>query len=1276
MPTLRFYFLGTLDVRCDDRVLPKPATLKSRSLLAYLVVHRQRPQPRERLADLFWGNRPERRARSSLSTALWHIRRCLPSERFILSDPHTVQFDPQADLWLDVDAFETGAAADAIDRLESAVALYRGDFLDGFSDDWVLGERYRLETLFFDALARLMNGYEAQGEQDAALATALCMLERDPLREDAHRLAMRAYCRLGRRNVALEQYRRCREVVLAELGVEPMVETTELYQAIVERRFASDVLPARGAAPSSVPVTAPVGRDPLDVTSPGRLVGRERELAFLHDCWQRAEAGQGELTFVSGEAGVGKSRLVGEFAGRLRWQGTRVLWGRCYEFERVLPYQPVADALRSALATLDPSELDGAPAWIVSEVMRLVPEMAERCPGVQVPVSIRSGQDRARLFDGVTRFLAQLSSCGALLVVLEDLHWATESTLHLLHYLARHLVDRSILLVGTLRPEAVGQYHPLYALQQQLRQEGMAESLSLPRLSPEAVRAMLVEMSGAGEAVVPLAERLYRETEGNPFFVIEIVRALFETGVLCLGERAWQGDFSHLSEGMLPLPAGVSDAIEARVRRLGADTQEALHLAVVLGREFDFDLLNAAWGRGGDTLLQALDDLLRHRLIEEGTGPTGRDYAFTHHKIQEVVYQKMGERHRQRAHAHVAVVMESLYGSRAELSLGELAFHFEIGWRYDESLVGKAIGFLLRAGDRARGLYAHEEAIDYYQRALVLLRAERDYEQASRTLMKLGLTYHNAFDFPQARQAYEEGFALWQQGQRSGGRRLDFLPAAPHALRISWYPSPTVLDPTTAQDFSSGAVIDQLFSGLVETSPEMEIVPDIARTWTVSEGGRKYVFHLREDVCWSDGTPVVAEDFEYAWKRVLDPAVGSPNASMLYDVGGARAFHRGEGRREDVGVKALDEATLLVELSEPTGYFPYLLAHHVTYPVPRHVVEAHGRVWAEVGHIVTNGPFRVESWQRGESMMLVRNADYHGRFRGNIDRVALSLFKNSSNRLATYEADGLDVLDMTFFPVEKLDDVRQRYAEQYATGPLLWTSYVGFGTSQPPFDDVRVRRAFALAVDGETLASVILRGCVFPVTGGFIPPGMPGHAANIGLSYDPGRARRLLAEAGYPNGAGFPAVDLVVRWVHKLQGEYLRAQWQEKLNVKVDTVWESGEFGAFSDRFRGERPTMFVMGFLADYPDPDSFLRNSGFRHWACWQNQAYRGLVEDARRVMDQSERMRLYGQADRILMEEVAVIPLFYGQRHLLAKPWVKNYLASVLKLWFWKDVVIEPH
>jgi ABC-type oligopeptide transport system substrate-binding subunit/DNA-binding SARP family transcriptional activator len=1288
--TLRVYLLGTLDIQYDDQRLPKPATLKSQSLLAYLVLHRDHPQTRDRLTELFWGNRPERKARRSLTTALWHIRRCITEEGLILSDPQTVQFDPQSDPWVDVDEFESLVSRDDVASLQSGVALYRGDFLDGFYDEWAISQRYRLETMFCEALARLMMGQETTGDHESALAIGLRLLEQDRLREDAHRLTMRTYCRLGRRNAALEQYRRCREIVQEELGAEPMVETTELYQQILDGRFAAGRVPE--AVPVEVLVEPPapaIGRSPLDAVAVSKLVGREEELAFLDQCWQGAEAEEGGLVVISAEAGVGKTRLVEEFANRLRRQGIRTLWGRCYEFERALPYQPVAEALRTVLPRLTPAELAAFPRWVLGELARLVPEVLEK-PGLSAEPSRRvegptglevtpetpSDQERARLFEGVARFVAELSSHGPLLIVLEDLHWASESTLQLLHYLARHLAGHQVLMVGTFRPEAIGLEHPLLDLRRRLTREGLAEPLRLSPLSSEAVEEMVVEMSGAGVAVVPLARRLYEETEGNPFFVMEIVKALFEAGTVRLEGSSWQGAFAQISEGELPLPGTLSDAIQARVRRLNEESQEALRLAAVLGREFDFDLLSAAWKQGEEVALEALDVLLRRRFIAEGSGVLGRDYAFAHHKIQEVVYAGIPLRHRQHLHARAGKAMEGLYGATVVAVAGELAFHFDQGRQIDRTLAATAVRYLLLAGDQARLAYAHREAIAYYAQALALQKGQGEYERAARTLMKLGLTYQNAFDFQAARQAYDEGFLLWEQAVKD--ESLDRPPPAPHGLRVALV-EPATLDPGLAYDIDSHTVIEQLFSGLVELSPEMGVVPDVARSWEMLDEGRKYIFHLRDDVQWSDGVQVTAGDFGYAWKRVLDPATHSQVAGLLYDIKEARAYHEGRFSDPDlVGVRAVDERTLVVELEGPGGYFPYLLCLPTTFPVPRHVVEAQGRAWTELGNLVTNGPFRLVAWERGESMLLERNPTYHGRSRGNLRQVELWFrAAEPAEWLQMYEDNRLEVLVLHFLlPLTDWERARQRHAGEYVSVPGLNTHYIGFDVRRPPFDDPRVRRAFTLATDREALAHVTLRGYALPATGGFVPPGMPGHSPGIGLPYDPEQARLLLREAGYPGGRGFPELEVLSadKPLFVSTVENLQTQWLHNLGIQIAS--KQLNWRETLNRLSRESPPIWLMGWTADYPDPDNFLRVAEWRLIGGWRNELYDRLIEGARRATDQGERMRMYQQAEPILVQEAPILPLWHYRSHLLVKPWVRRYRTSALGSCFWKDLIIEPH
>jgi ABC-type oligopeptide transport system substrate-binding subunit len=309
---------------------------------------------------------------------------------------------------------------------------------------------------------------------------------------------------------------------------------------------------------------------------------------------------------------------------------------------------------------------------------------------------------------------------------------------------------------------------------------------------------------------------------------------------------------------------------------------------------------------------------------------------------------------------------------------------------------------------------------------------------------------------------------------------------------------------------------------------------------------------------------------------------------------------------------------------------------------------------------------------------LVRNPQYHGRFTANLERVKLVWLaaEKGSGRLEAYEADDLDVLRLRDVPsASERDWGRQRHAGEYVSSPELLTAYVGFNVNRPPFDDVRVRRAFILATDRETVANVVLGGYVFPATGGFIPPGMPGHSPGIALPCDPEEARQLLAEAGYPGGRGFPAVEMRssgVGWQGEESG--LQTQWRENLGVEIS--WQVVRTTDWAACWESDRPVFFRMGYLPDYRDPDSFLRGCPGLRFAGWQNDRYEALVEEARRTTGQEERMNLYRQADRILIEEAVLMPLYYSRMNLLVKPCVTRHPVSVTGEWFWKDVIMEPH
>lgn len=595
-----------------------------------------------------------------------------------------------------------------------------------------------------------------------------------------------------------------------------------------------------------------------------------------------------------------------------------------------------------------------------------------------------------------------------------------------------------------------------------------------------------------------------------------------------------------------------------------------------------------------------------------------------------------------------------------------------LGHHYLEAGEGqKALPYLLQTGDQARHLYAHQQAINNYQQALEILEEKGELDQAARLLMKLGLTHHNAFQFEAARQSYDKGFILWQRARTA--KRSETPSRSPHPLRLL-KSEPITLDPSLATDMRSQIIYDQLFSSLVELNSEMDIVPDISHSWKVFDGGRRYIFHLRDDVAWSDGVQVTAADYEFAWRRILSPVNASSDAPRFYDIKGAKAFHQGQTSDSDtVGIRSLDDLTLEVELERPVSYFLQILAD--AHPMPSHVVNTPGSSWTDPDKIVTNGPFQLADWKPGKSMILKRYLDYHGRFNGNLSSIQINFQPAVDGEVAMYINNQVDILELSGLNMAEFRQLRQSRATEYFTVPMFRTFYLAFDHRRPPFDDPRVRRAFALAIDRDALADAILGGTVFPANGGFVPPGMAGHTSGISLPYDPAKARRLLAESGFPQGLGFPRMECIsVGFERAATIPHMAKQWQENLGVEITR--QEISLTAFRERLNRERPFMWVMGWQGDFPDPDNFLTQSEWRFQSGWQNKTFEQLIAEASRLLDQRKRVELYHEAERLLVEEAAVIPIYYDRSHYLLKPWIRSFPSSGLKNWYWKDVIIEPH
>jgi ABC-type oligopeptide transport system substrate-binding subunit/serine/threonine protein kinase len=1024
-----------------------------------------------------------------------------------------------------------------------------------------------------------------------------------------------------------------------------------------------------------------------------RMVGREAELKHLQEAFCTVvEEGELQMVTVTGEAGVGKSRLLHEFDvwAELLPESFYYFRGRAGQETQNLPFGLLRDLISFRLEILDSDPTDVVGAKLEQGLLQAL--------GLQPGLGTSSGEgtsksavligcllgfalgerrtlastldDPQQLHDealaALVRYFRGLAGQAPVLILLEDLHWADDSSLDALNSLARAVASEPVMIVCTARPALFerrphcGEGQPFHA------------RLALAPLSQRDSRRLVAEiLQKLGEVPATLRDRLVAGAEGNPFFLEELIRMLVEDGVIATAEDRWTLKPERLAE--IRVPPTLTGVLQARVDRLPAEERIVLQQASVVGRLFwDQAVTRIYASSGGGADEAAVTDRLaalrgREMIYQRETSAfaEAREYIFQHALLREVTYESVLKRLRKVYHGLVADWLLGQAGERAGEYTSLLADHLALAGRTEE-----AVKYLLEAGGRARGLYAHQEAIQAYERALALLTEMGDEERAARTLMKLGLTYHTAFDFQRARQAHEEGFRLWQHAASILPAKP--LPLAPHALRLHWE-NPRTLDPGLANDVRSSTIIHQIFSGLVAETAELDVVPDVAASWEVLDGGCRYLFHLRPDVAWSDGVPVTAHDFQYAWRRVLDPATGSRAASTLYDIKGARAFHEGLG--SDVGVRALDDLTLAVDLEAPTSYFLHLLAFDNAYPIPRHVVEALGTSWADPAGVVTNGPFTVAFWQPGQSLVLQKNPRYHGRAAGNVLEVKLTLFQihEPSVLLEAYQAGLSDTLLVTEEGRELVDEVRRRYATEYVSLPRAGTYCLVFDVTRPPFDDPRVRRAFAYALDRETLMDNHWGQLLVPATGGFVPPGIPGHVSGIAPPYEPGRARELLAEAGYPAGAGFPALEMLVFPLEEQRWDPVVRQWKENLGVQVQ--WYSMPWAEYVNRAQTDPDLIQFVGWVGDYPDPDTFLR-VGLEFISPWHEERYLNFNEQARRALDQEERMALCAQAQHILAEKVPILPLGYDRTHLLIKPWVKRYPVSALGMAFWKDVVLEPH
>jgi hypothetical protein len=490
--------------------------------------------------------------------------------------------------------------------------------------------------------------------------------------------------------------------------------------------------------------------------APGRVfVGRNPELGELRAGLDRAMAGRGSVLLVAGEPGIGKSELADRLGAEASTRGAEVLWGRSWEGEGAPPYWPWAQIIRSHVGEREGAALESTFGAATPYMAQIVPELRDRLPDLPVPPPLDSEQARFRLFDAITTFLDRAAETRPLVLILDDLHWADKPSLLLLRFLAREMVEARLLVVAIYRDVEVSRGHPLAEVLPALRQERTVERLLLRGLPEEDVCVMLAALRGES---VPeaLARAISRETEGNPFFVQEIVRHLVDEGMLGPEGAQWSSR-SRIAD--MRLPESVRDVIGRRLGRLSAACTKCLTAAAVLGKEFGLDALERIADLEAEHVLEALEEAVTARVVEEVPHVIGR-YRFAHTLIRETLYEELRTLERVRRHHRVGEVLEGLYARNLEPHLAELAHHFLEALPGGD--VGKAVDYATRAGDRANTQLAYEDAAIHYERALQARELEEQPDERPRCelLLKLGEAQWSAGGFERPMESMREAAVI------------------------------------------------------------------------------------------------------------------------------------------------------------------------------------------------------------------------------------------------------------------------------------------------------------------------------------------------------------------------------------------------------------------------------------------------------------------------------------------------------------------------------------
>jgi predicted ATPase/DNA-binding SARP family transcriptional activator len=758
-PTLHIRLLGDFSLIYADRQVTSLNTMRLQSFLAYLVLHHDVPQQRQHLAFLFWPDTAEAQARNNLRQLLHQMRQAFPAvEHFLSTDTHTLHWHSIMPFYLDVAEFdqtltEAAAATRRNDQhalqaaLEQADSLYRGALLPGCYDEWILPERERLRQLHQQALEHLLRLFEARGDTVAAISCAQRLLGLDPLSEDLYRRLMRLFALNNDRASALHVYHTCVSTLQREMGVDPDPATREAYERLLQQE---------------TPTKQVIVDHPLPAASP-TLIGRAREWEALQEVWHTASTGESRFVLVTGEAGIGKTRLTEEFLLWASQQGAVTAKTRSYAAEGQLSLAPVTDWLRSDGLRAPLRQLDTL--WL-TEVARILPELFAEQPDLPRYESVTEYGQRQRFFEALAR--AILLAPQPLVLVLDDVQWCDQETLEWLHFLLRFDPTARLLVIGCAREEELSPQHSLRALLLHLRKTIHVTDIPLEPLDA-AETAKLASQVAKRELDIDEGLHLYHETEGYPLFVVEMMRAGLERALagpptvvpdLSRPERS-EADRPHRQpplDGARMLPPRMHAVLVGRLLQLSASARSFVELAATIGREFTLDLLIGVSKADADSAVRALDEIWHKRIVREHGA---NSYDFTHDRLREVAYAEISAPQRRLLHRRVAQALEAMYAEDLDSVSGQIASHYERA-----GIIEQALPYYQRAAAVAKRMYANEDAINLLSRSLELLEllpagAKRDKQELSLQLALVPLyQVTRGWTEPELERVLDRAFAL------------------------------------------------------------------------------------------------------------------------------------------------------------------------------------------------------------------------------------------------------------------------------------------------------------------------------------------------------------------------------------------------------------------------------------------------------------------------------------------------------------------------------------